>query len=776
MATALLAGCDRQDAETSSATAPATARPSVTSTSANMGGPPWVVDPTEPGPDLPPTGRSLFDFLVTNEQGGKKVYEVPFPFPALLDHIDRQLGVKVPPSPLKRLLIPVNRSLQRRASDGEFFAYPRAVVAVDTEADSSVGSSGMLLKDRLFIGYHEKANVLEVISYNEVAGRFEFQVVKDYRAGGTPSVRYANRTLCTACHQNQSPIFSRPLWEETNANPKVAALLAAQHREFHGFPVHQGVGVPQAFDEATDRANEFALTQLLWRDGCEEAGPPERSMACRADLTRWLLRYLLSGGRLSDWRTTSGDKDMTPSFLAAWRARWPQGLAIPDPDLPNRNPFRFVPLQEFPGLSSVEASALEGLEERSSLRGMHEPTLRREPLEVWSVPTTPQELERVLAGFAQFVTGGDIERLDRLLREQAAPTIRTSQFTAACRVEVTRLDSSRRRGRFSCGPSDQSRLLRGRSPRERELTVEAVLEFNGPTFQSGVIETLVFPDGELLARVPIISRSLITRAGKVVATLSATDSSGRRHARRATGEDIREVQMEWPTVLREGRPIEGFIVLSVRDDVAPLQQALAALVRKTAEGRTDVCARQPFRRARLFEALDEELQAPPLRRCCLDDGDLPPAVSEAAIEAHESIGVPPEEPPVGALNTFHRYCGACHHGDDEFPPNFLHGSPAQVETNLRRCADRILVRLAIWHLPGTDRIEAPMPPANYVLHVLQHGIGLDQWVTHRDFRTLRDYAAEAVQERRGNAFDLQDLLRQDYDTLPACVVPRAQTG
>jgi hypothetical protein len=151
-------------------------------------------------------------------------------------------------------------------------------------------------------------------------------------------------------------------------------------------------------------------------------------------------------------------------------------------------------------------------------------------------------------------------------------------------------------------------------------------------------------------------------------------------------------------------------------------------------------------------------------------------VADETIDRHQSAAVPADSPVNGALNTFHRYCGACHHGEEGFPPNFLHGPPAAVDANLRRCADRILVRLAMWQLPGPERIEAPMPPANHILHVSRHGIGLEEWVTHPDFRRLRDYAAESVRERRGNAFTLQDLLRQDYDSLPACVVPRVEIG
>src|SRR4051794_36101560 len=37
--------------------------------------PRWAVDPTQPGPNLPPAGRSLFDFTVTRVVDGKPVYD-----------------------------------------------------------------------------------------------------------------------------------------------------------------------------------------------------------------------------------------------------------------------------------------------------------------------------------------------------------------------------------------------------------------------------------------------------------------------------------------------------------------------------------------------------------------------------------------------------------------------------------------------------------------------------------------------------------------------------
>lgn len=616
MMTVLVSGCDQQNRGTSDGNASVSHTQSPPPAATASATPPWVIDPTEPGTNLPPVGRSLFDFLITKEVNGKKVYDIPFPFPTLLARIESHLYPKQTQPALKRLLIPVNRSLQRRASNGEYFTYPRAVLAVDTETDSTLGLSGMQLKDRLFIGYHEKTGVLEVVSYNEAAGRFEFQIVSDYRAGGTPTVRYANRALCMACHQNQSPIFARPMWDETNVNPKIAALLAHQHRQYYGFSIQQGTGTLQAFDEATDRANDISLAQLLWREGCEQTHHPEQAMTCRAELLTWVLQYGLSKRAIPDWRTTD---EKSPSFLATWRTRWPQGLAIPNPDIPNRNPFRYVAVSEFPGLSEVQATALEGREPRSVFRGPYEPTQPREPLEIWSIPDTPQTLERVLATFVQFFTKTDLNRLEQLIHRQ--------------------------------------------------------------------------PNR--------------------------------------------------------------------------LQQAVNALALNTVLGRTDVFANQPFRRVTVLAALDQHLGAPRVARCCLDDRGLPPPVDDEAA-SHHATHESHETAWSSEHKTFHQYCGTCHHGAENFPPNFLHGTSDEVKANLTQCADRIFVRLRMWDVSSQEQLEAPMPPA---MHLLHHRISLDEWKRHSDLQALRKEAVAAIQQKRGAAFRPEHLLQQDYDTLPACLAP-----
>ena len=139
----------------------------------------------------------------------------------------------------------------------------------------------MLLKDRLYLGYQPVTDSIEVISYNEAAGRFEFQVVADYRAGGAPTVYYTERAVCIGCHQNHAPIFAGEPWEASNSNPKIGALLELEQPSFYGISSFVGIDIPGLIGNAIDRATMFAAYQFLWREGC---GAGADGIACRANV------------------------------------------------------------------------------------------------------------------------------------------------------------------------------------------------------------------------------------------------------------------------------------------------------------------------------------------------------------------------------------------------------------------------------------------------------------------------------------------------------------
>ncbi len=474
----------------------------------------------------------MFDFML-GEAGGV----VPFPFSSLMKMIERHS-----PHP-KTVLIPLGRSLQRTASAPDFFAFPRVVVATDSEPVDS----HLMLKDRLFLGYNEKAGIIEVISYNDAAGRFEFQVVKDYREGGAPKVFHANRAVCFSCHQNAGPIFSRPLWDETNANAQLASRLQETRRDFFGVSPSHGVDRPNELDDATDRANLFALYQLLWQEGCEND-------ACRGDLLLDLLQYRLSAKLNPD------------RWEQEWSARWPQGLALPNADIPNRDPL----LNASTRLLDVPAN-LEALS-------------AREPLQVWFAR---EGAARALAGFSELIATSDVTQLDQWLVRQPD---RVSRYESRCEF----LPGEDRVLDFKC---------------EGDFIAEGRLYFEKKWVKKGRVDRLAL-NGEALRDLQVASGSidgLRLRRGSLNARLS-------------DGNAIEHVQFAWrqepasPT-------FSGMAALAVRDDFASVRAAVAQLV----EQKNEALSAKPFSRATVMRALFANLGVPVSNWCCEDESKLPPA-------------------------------------------------------------------------------------------------------------------------------------------------------
>ncbi len=712
--------------------------------------PTWAVDPEDPGEDLPPVGRSLFDFLVSTERG----YDVPFPFEALVRAVEERLGGPSQPPALERVLIPLGRSLQRSAAAPRFFHAPRAVMAV-------VGDPGRpgapLLKDRLYLGYQETAAILEVISYNETAGRFEFQVVRDYRPGGRPRVLYASRALCTSCHQNAAPIFARQIWDETNANPKIVNLLREEKRDFYGFPVDLGPDAPYAVQAAADRANRFALDQRLWREGCAAGG--ERALRCRAALLAAALQYRLTGGRFDDRSPAWRDAFLAP-FAARVGARFPRGLAVPDPDLPNRDPFAgsaAAPSQvSVPGSLTPEQTALlGGVVLHSAIPAPFEPLNPRPPLETWTLDGDERDvaLERLVSGLAAFLAESDVRSLDeRLFTSGSAPGTPRRHEAADCRFAA-------RRG--GAGEIDRLKL-----DCQGSLTLRGRIYLARGRVMDGEIETATIDGVPELADLAIQGGEVAATGGEAKVRLALVQKGSGRRARRPSGDAVERLDLLWRD--SGGDVLDGRAELTFLTDFAVASRAIETLVRSTAAGESDALADRPFRRTVLVPPLLAQLGTPP---ASAPVAGLPPAVLDTA----EGRSTPDAEAerlaarfPEPALRAFFHYCSTCHATDQPSPPNFLYGEPAEVRARLGRCAERIYFRLGMWQLPHDDRPKTAMPPVRALrrLHV-----DPDQWPGNPDLALLRQHVAGLLRTQTGTGPKLEELTARGYESLRECLTP-----
>jgi hypothetical protein len=526
--------------------------------------------------DLEQSGSpgSQFDRLFGRWEDGERTYDIPFPFSALAEKIAATLAHdEGKPSPIVQVLIPLGRSLHRGAAEPDFFKYPRVILAVVGDPAQTSEREELFLKDRLYLGYQEKAQAIEVISYDEEAGRFEFQVVKDFAPGLNPEVSDASRPVCMACHQNGGPIWSEPPWGETNANPRIASLLREESESFYGVPVRltaQGTDSGFRIAESVERANLFAAHQQLWQLACRA------SAACRGDLFAAMLKYRLSGKRGYD-PTPAG---LEKIFMTGWRAHWPDGLAVPNPRIPNRDP----------------------VQDMTDIIGDLDPLEPRLPAEFLK----PSAAGRVIAGLSEFLPRSDLQTLDDYLLEAGKEkNVARRGVTVPCAFTKTEIGSWAHQVRFSCGGAGTDQLIM-----EGQIYIERGKSVHG------TVERLSLNDSEKLIKLGLSGPEVpyAESSGEVILTLE--QPIGAIHARLMDGSLLETLTLQWNRLAEEDvgpsdelirHPDNGTATLSIVDDFSLLREALGALVQKNAQGTSDALSEKPIRGRLLMRELFAEI-------------------------------------------------------------------------------------------------------------------------------------------------------------------------
>lgn len=354
-----------------------------------------------PDSDLPPNGtRSLFDHLITDNEG------VPYPFSEFAKLLQNASPDNTPPL---SLLIPDGRSLLKGQANNTL---PRIIIAPDFQAPNTPVGLGLNTQGQLFVGFVEAANEIEVISYNEAAGRFEFQLVQNYCEGCIPRVVYARRAICLTCHQGGTPIFSERPWQETNGQLTVSSAIHKARdskANYHGAALVEPLATPERFDELTDIGNFFMVSQRVWLDACGEAGNE-----CRRKLLALALQYADQPG-LFDPNSQEAN-----ALRQSWQNSFPAaGIEVPQSDLKNRDPSgtdssftswlysTFTPDIQF-GEGAKDNEDLSAFEKLPPLPPAQDPLTRREPKQTLQ----KTDIDGVY-GIARFFTDADITSLNK---------------------------------------------------------------------------------------------------------------------------------------------------------------------------------------------------------------------------------------------------------------------------------------------------------------------------------------------------------------------------
>ncbi len=674
--------------------------------------------------DLPQTGYSLFDRLFSKPAADGYVYDIPYPFEDLLTRLGQNAAAYDDSieSPFVTALIPRGRSLQREAASPEHFRFPRVVVALDQDSRLPLPT-----KNRLFMGYQEKANAIEIISYNESAGRFEFQVVDDYGPGLEPRVRYASRDLCTSCHQNRAPIFARPRWRESNFSNEVARLIGEHQEFYHGIAALADKGDAARFDFATDQAGLFDAYQQVWQNGCDASADEELDRACRAGLFFASVQHAIASIPRPKYRSALIEESLLPTMRDNWERRWPQGMPVASADIADR---------KSPGRGEVDR-----------VTSQQDPLSRRPMLDSWSYKPA---LRRSIQGIGeQFLLLHDLVRLNAtLLRKASAGELPQQTLDGYCRLQYTPADAQGRWINVDCRFSGQT---------TSGISIEGELWHANHDESSSGRGKLLITGTAGWARVEVNGSLERAESGRLRFNLSGGAQS--RAARLWDNRILSKLEIALPSAAWNANTRLA-ASLELSDDFSLVEKAVYAMLEDARNGASAVFDQAPLQGPELMRSL--------LRKIDGDSADypelaLPEGLERNAANTH-SAGATLREtlPPNSPLRLAFKYCAGCHGGETQTPPGFLHGDRSRVEAQLRQCAPRIALRLTMWQQHGDERQKSPMPPpANF-------DGDAGAWTGSGEYRELLGYVEQLLAPTGG-----EKPHAEDYDLLPNCLPARS---
>jgi len=530
--------------------------------------PAWIEQASRPGPNIASVGQSRFDELFLHEADK---YRIPYPFERLIEALESRLDNGDHPA-VRQVFVPIGRSLQRDTPAPDYFHFPRMVIALEGEPVTTDEQAGQVMEYRLFIAHQPKTETLEVISYNDAAGRFEFQVVENYSADESPRVRPANRVMCMSCHHNAAPIFAVTPWRETSFNVKVAnKLVAALPGQFSSLigVVTLDAGV---IDVLAERANYLSAVQAIWKQGCD-------TFTCRGAMLRAALQYRLSGESSFDSTAASYLRDYVAELTHNWVQKWPRGLALPGSRLSDRNPF------------VTDAPTIED-----------DPLMPRPPQATWS------QVDSILADgiiyrLAGFFTQADIQRIDRHLIESArSGSLATYRYRATCSATPRDANSYI----LNCGDNATPASLQASF--EIEVLQDKIVSLRFSSLKIPHDSKLLQPDIIELAQFP----------GRLEARLG--NQQDQLSLRLGSGDRIDSMTIHWDDSPTDRSKLE----IAVSAEFEIIDQALVKLLVNHQSGHANSLRQAAFRRGPVLRELMQELSMDSLQWLEIDH-NIPPA-------------------------------------------------------------------------------------------------------------------------------------------------------
>lgn len=531
-------------------------------------------------------GMSLFDKLFLNNNELRQSYNIPHPFSKLVDSLESRLGVSVnnDANQVRLALIPLGRCINRYAASPDYFRYPRVVLAIDSEHVGHSVTDYLPLKDRLFLGYRENPGIMEVISYNTEAGRFDFQIVTGYSQDSIPIVRNAARDSCTSCHQNEGPIFPQSPYRETDKNPELLRKILAAQGVATEKVTTQTRNEASSVDSSVNRANMFSLSQTVWTEGCRSTSR-FRESRCRAGLFETILR-----ARLADIYRIQTPTALTANFLIPVaeenvRDRWPSGITLHNSDIPTQSPLS---LGEKAHLASAELLKVP-----------------RKKTIAWR----PDDLYRIVQGLGDFIPKASIRRLDQTLHQAAVSTRSSGEnIEEGCRLKMS--DRANWQSRKSGLTGELSiNCSWPKSDLSPEISLFADIRIVNGVVRGYPHSGMAMGGDDFILSLAHGGGQVVRKNEKFTIAFDLYDSENYLHARMPDGRIIERIVLQWDrakltqSYRKHDGTFNGKGTLTLLENLGALDDAITTLVDLQDQGRTDVFSDKPFDAGKAMQAV-----------------------------------------------------------------------------------------------------------------------------------------------------------------------------
>lgn len=550
----------------------------------------WGAQRTEP--DQPPSGQSLFDELFHPLDGVTSGYDIPYPISKLIAKIEGEIGLteNSDANQIKSVLIPLGRCINRYAAAPDFFKSPRIVLAAQSEPQLSDRRNFIFLKDRLFIGYQKASAAMEVISYNDAAGRFEFQTVKNYDGISTPVVEYANREACISCHQNRGPIFSRAPWRETSANPQVMRRLAETEVIPKDWEATIRGSEAADIDSATNRANMFTLYQELWQSACDSESDGD-AKRCRAGIFELVLQHRLRQYSQNTIYSDLSSQYSLPITESNIEKNWPQGIKTLSSDIVNPNPFVV-------GETEYLNSAADLTTPRTNLVNV--------------VQWYQKILLHLVEGLGKFLPLADFRRLDGELFQLASHIQGRSYLHGKCQLRRTDDISELADGQtgeifVNCQLGDGALTAPG------HFTSDLYVE-SGKVFTYGGYDKMVLSTNTAYIGLTQHGGQISDQGDHWSLILDVYDSRHQLRSRLPNGGIFERVEIRWPKTGNTDRlfssqsVVSGEGTITIISGEGTISAAINRMLTRADNGSLDLFSRKPFRGRQLMDELLNEIR------------------------------------------------------------------------------------------------------------------------------------------------------------------------